>query len=255
MTADDVTPSVDAPAVFTRVLSTPPGLPWDQARVARLEAARAAPVAIQSLTLRLKRLVPWRNGKAGAFVAFYVKTEALGGGFRASRVIDGRTVTVEFKSRAQAKAEARLVAVFAGVGAASAVITLAAVITAVAVRHGADNKLDDLAGRSAQQLRQAQVLSAMKRQNSALRRADNSGAPVSEILADLASASRARRQEAPVEGFHWRPAGFGVEVRGDAQPFTGFGAVRSTRPLKPGVWLWIKARGSAVSAGPQGASR
>lgn len=250
MTAEEV-----APPVFTRVLSTPPGLPWDQARAARLEAARAAPMPIEGLTLRLKRLDPWRNGKAGAFAAFYVKTGALGGGFSASKVIDGRTVTVDFKSRAQARAEARLLAVFAGVGGAAAVAVLGAVITAAAVRHGGDGRLDDLTRDSAHQLKHAQVVSALKRQNTALQSADNEGAPIGEVLGDLAWASRMRRQDVPVEGFHWRPAGFGVEVRGDPQPFTGPGAQRSARPLKPGVWLWVRARGSVVANQARGAGR
>jgi len=243
VTADEERESDAIPAVFTRVLATPPGLPWDQARVARLEAARAAPVAIEGLTLRLKRLAPWRNGKAGSFAAFYVKTEALGGGFRTSKVIDGRTVAVEFKSRAQAKAEGRLLALFVGIGGGAAVAVLTAIIAAAAIRHSGDQRLDDLARRSSHELRQAQVTSALKRQNAALRGVDNPGAYVGEVLEDLAWASRTRRPDVPVEGFHWRPAGFGVEVRGgEAQPFADARVLRADRPLRPGVWLWIKAR-------------
>ena len=155
----------------------------------------------------------------------------------------------------KARAEARLLAIFASVGAASAVVTLTAVIAAAAVRHGADERLDDLARRSAQEVRQAQLISVLKRQNAALQSAENDGVPVGDVLVDLAWASRMRRPDVPVEGFHWRPAGFGVEVRGEAQPFTGPGALRATRPLKPGVWLWIKARGPMVPSGSQGAGR
>ena len=234
------------PPVLTRVLATPPGLPWDQARVARLEAARAAPVAIETLTLRLKRLSPWRQGKAGAFVAFYVKTEALGGGFRTSKVVDGRTLIVDFKSRAQARAEAKLLTVFAAVAGAATVALLTSVIASVAIRNAGDQRLDDLARRSAHELRQAKVTSVLKRQNAALRTADNPGVYVGEMLEDLAWASRARRSDVPLEGFHWRPAGFGVEVRGaEARPFADAAVVRAARPLRPGIWLWIKARGQA----------
>lgn len=243
MTADESREPDAIPAVFTRVLATPPGLPWDQVRIARLEAARAAPVAIGSLTLRLKRLAPWGNGKAGSFAAFYVKTEALGGGFRTSKVIDGRTIAVEFKSRAQARAEGRLLAVFVGVGGGAAVALLTAIIAAVAIRHAGDRRLDDLARRSIHELRQAQITSALKRQNAALRGVDNSGAYVGEVLEDLAWASRTRRPDVPLEGFHWRPAGFGVEVHGkEAQPFADTRVLRADRPLRSGVWLWIKAR-------------
>jgi hypothetical protein len=234
------------------MLATPPGLPWDQARVARLEAARAAPVAIETLTLRLKRLSPWRNGKAGAFVAFYVKTDALGGGFRTSKVVEGRTLTVEFKSRAQAKAEGRLLAVFVGVGGAATIALLTAVIASLAIRHAGDQRLDDLARHSAHELRQAEIASVLKRQNAAFGGVDNPGVYVGEVLKDLAWASRARRPDVPLEGFHWRPAGFGAEVRGaEARPFSDTAVVRAARPLRPGIWLWIKARGPAQPQGPR----
>lgn len=244
--------AVATPPVFTKVITTPPGLPWDQSRAARLEAVRAAPMAVAQLTLRLKRMTSWRNGRGGRYLAFYARTNALGGGFRASKTIDGRTLSVDFKSKAQAAAEARLLITLAGVAGAAALLTLTAAITAGAVRHSADKALSELERHSAHELRQAQEISAMKRQNSALLEVESPGAPLAEVITDLGWTSRMHRVDVPVEAFHWRPAGFGVEVRGEAQPFTGPGAQRTARPLRPGVWLWVKVRkpASPKASGP-----
>lgn len=252
MTVTAPTAPAATPSVFTKLITTPPGLPWDQARVARLEAARAAPVAIESLTVRLKRLAPWAKGKSGQYLAFYARANALGGGFRASKTIEGRTLSVDFKSKAQSAAETKVLAILAGVGGAAALLSVTAAIAVGAVRHSADKALDDLEQRSARELRQAQVISDMKRQNLALREVEDLGTPLSEVLAELGWASRMHRTDVPVEAFHWRPVGFGVEVRGDEQPFTGAGAQRAARPLRPGVWLWVKVRGPGrpAASGP-----
>jgi hypothetical protein len=242
------------PAVFPRVIETPPGMPWDQSRIAQLEAARAAPMAISSLTLRLKRLGRWSHGAKGKFAALYVKTEDIGSDFTASIVVEGRKLNVDFRSKAQMQAQARRTAVL-GVAVGSAVLLgVVVVLVAAAARHRADEKLDTLERLTRRQAQQAQTQNRLKRQNAALNGVADRGEPVAAVLEDLAQVSKSRLTATPLEGFHWRPEAIGVEVRGDGAPFAAGEAERLAKPLRPGVWLWARDRGPAPARRPGGAA-
>ncbi len=58
-------------------VETPPGLPWAQQQVARLEAEHRSPVQGQDIQVLLLRRSPWRMGQPGLFHAAIVRGDAL----------------------------------------------------------------------------------------------------------------------------------------------------------------------------------
>jgi hypothetical protein len=117
-------PSPEPPAepnVFVRTLSTPPGLPWEQARVADLEARHGSPLPIAEVVYRLRRLEGWRPGSPGRFAAFYVLAAEVDGRLEATAQVEGREIAVTFVTGGARIAEAgrsalRVVAIVAVAG-------------------------------------------------------------------------------------------------------------------------------------------
>ena len=66
--------SAAGPTIFVRTFTTPPGLPWDQSRVAMLEVRSGAPLPLGEVIYQLRRLDPWFVGRSARYAAFYVRT-------------------------------------------------------------------------------------------------------------------------------------------------------------------------------------
>lgn len=113
---------------FTRVVTTPPALPWDQARAAHLEARHTSPISAgtsgQSLSIIVKRLEPWRPKTAGRFVAVYLRG-APKGALSFDIEVQGRTVRVDIPSRAEQAERLRQRLWIGGTAAVMAVALLA----------------------------------------------------------------------------------------------------------------------------------
>ena len=58
-------------------IETPPGLPWAQEQVARLEAQHRSPVPTATVEILLRRRRPWRVGGEGLFQAAVVRRSDL----------------------------------------------------------------------------------------------------------------------------------------------------------------------------------
>lgn len=230
------------PPVLARTVETPRGLPWDQARAARLEAGRVAPLPIETMMLKLQRLEPWRHGAKGRFAALYVRKDQVGDGLKAVARLGERTIPVEFRSPRQVKADLRSLVLLAVAGGVAATVCFGAVGAAALRRGETVSELTRLERLAARRLRQAQESAELKRQNTALSALAEPGEPLDEVLADLAWASRNRAPEARIEGFHWRPTAYGIEARGDIAPFTTDDFSKAPRPLRAGVELWAKRR-------------
>src|SRR5688572_20809131 len=84
------------PQVFVRTFSTPSGLPWEQARAARLDAEHGAPLPLRDLLHRVKRLSPWSPGAVGRYAVFYVRRRDYRGAFETTVDVDGQPVRVTF---------------------------------------------------------------------------------------------------------------------------------------------------------------
>jgi hypothetical protein len=243
----DDTPSSE-PHVFVRVLSTPPGLPWDQARAAGLETRASAPLPIGEVVYRLRRIEPWAPGRAGRWAAFYVRADEVGETLIATPLVDGKPMSVSFLSFAEQTRRARN---FAGIGLAAGalvVVLLAGVSLALGARAKAEDRLATIEAQATRKLKQAETVEALKHQARALEAARVHGQGLDDFLNDLAWASGAKASATRIEGVHWDHGYLAVEVRGDATPFERLDrpVQKAAKPARAGVWLW----GVAPAEGP-----
>jgi hypothetical protein len=235
------------PSIFAKAIATPPGLPWDQARAAEMEARRAAPLPMANLSLQLRRLEPWRFRQAGRYAAFYTRSDQVGTGFTGSTRLGSQLFTVDFQPPGEAAARAKRMSVATSLGAVFAIVAAWAIGSALTLHAHTAKELRHLGEETAQRLTRAQSLVTLKRQTVALAGIVDRGAPLSDVLADLGEASSARKADVQIESFHWRPTVYGVLVRGDGVPYPENLARRADRPLRPDLWIWAVARTPATS--------
>jgi hypothetical protein len=239
------------PKVLVRTIPTPPGLPWDQARAARLEAVHGAPLPMADIVFRLQRLDPWRPGAPGRYVAFYVLARELTGRLDTTVEVDGRILPVSFLTPAQQRVQARRVLTI-GVAAGLAVfVVTASVGAAFAKRSQAEATLSALETRAATRLRAVEVRQKLKTQNRALEAQPDRGGRIRDALSDIAWASAAKSPEAHIEQLHWEPGLLAVEVRGTPAPFGANedrAVQKAAKPVRHGVWLWGVTRRAIASA-------
>ena len=108
------------PKVFVRVIPTPPGMPWDQARAAALEARQGAPLPLIDVAYQVRRLAPWAPGQPGRHAAFYVRAQEVGEALATVQTVDGRSLTVQFVSFAEQRRRSRRLVRLGIVGAGAA---------------------------------------------------------------------------------------------------------------------------------------
>jgi hypothetical protein len=233
-------PEATAPTVFVRTIAVPPGAPWDQSRVAGLEARVGAPLPLGEVVYQLKRLNPWRFGQPGRFAACYVRASEVGEDFTTVKEIDGRPVAIQFLSFAERRRRFRSVVATSGAVAATVVLALGALASAFAVRSDLDGRLSALRQGVALQLREATAQRRLRDQDRALVQAHVAGHTIGDVLNDLAWASANKVAGAHIDALHWQDGVIGVEVRGDVQPFADGerAVVKADKPLRPNVWLW-----------------
>lgn len=243
------------PTIFAKAITTPPALPWDQASAAELEARRAAPLPMAGLTLRLKRLEPWRPRLDGKYAALYIRTDQIGAGFVGSARVGDRTVVADFRPPGETLARAKQTGFVLITAAIAAVLTITGISAALASRHSTRDDLIQLSRLATLRLNRAQVAGLSKRQGAALASVQERGTALSDALADLAKASASRKPDVRLESFHWRPIAYGVAVRGDGVPFASNVAKRVDQPLRPDVWVWVIPRANALPASSPPAER
>jgi len=237
---DEEDAGADEPKVFARVISVPPGMPWDQRRAVGLEARAAAPLPIGEVVYRLRRLEPWTPGSAGRFVAFYVRAVEVGDQLATTVPVEGRTMAVSFLSFAEQARRARRLATLALAVGAMPLLALGSLSLALGARAKAEERLAGLELQAARKLTQAEAVERLKSQARALEAARLRGQGLNDMLKDLAWASSAKAATSRIEGVHWDHGFMAVEVRGDANPFERLDRPlqKSARPARPGVWLW-----------------
>jgi hypothetical protein len=231
------------PKPFVKVVSTPPGLPWDQTRAAELEARVGAPLPLDKVVYRVKRLEPWQPGHAARFAAVYFRGEELGGRLDATVEIDGRTLSLNFLSRQEGGRRARMLAIAAAAAGVTTFLAVAGIGMALTTRAQATAQLEALEQLVAKRSREVEVRRSLKAQAKALDQEGLAGRSLSDFLNDLAWASEAKAPGARIQAFHWDRGYLAVEARGDAAPFveTARRVERYEKPIKPGRWLWSAA--------------
>lgn len=231
----------EPPRVFTRLIVAPPALPWEQTRVAGLDARMNAPVASPDIVQLVRRLDSWRPGKPGRFLAAYARGADVGEGLTSDCQVDGRTVSISFIPAARRQAELRQTTLLVGLACATVVALAGGVAAAIAGRMTAEDALTQAEDAAARQARLAAQQALLQAQDRALQGVDGERRRIEAVTHDLAWASRARASDAVIEGFHWRPDYFAVEVRGEQSPFAATGdrqVNRAGKPVRRGVWLW-----------------
>jgi hypothetical protein len=228
------------PTIFVRTFTAPPGLPWDQRRVANLEARSGAPLPLTEVVYQLQRLAPWSVGRSARYAAFYVHSRDAVKPFQSTVDVDGRPVRVNFAPPEDARRRVMGLAALASVTAGVALAVSAAVSTAWSVRTETESRLDTLAKVAAAKTRTARELDRQRKLARSLAAEGVGGLQLDVVLADLDWAARARAPDAAIRGFHWDHGHMAVEVRGDGSPFivNDRTIVRTDKPISGHDWLW-----------------
>lgn len=243
-----------APKVFVRTVLAPPGLPWEQARTAELDARLSSPLPAGDVVYQLRRLEAWRPGSPARFAAFYVLARDVDGRLETQAQVDGRDVRVVFESAEVAADRAKRLG---AIGLAAGVIAFALVLVvslALGRRAELESKLSTAEQQADVKLRAASATARLKAQDQALRHWRDKGVPMNEVLADLGWVSAAKTGGAQIDGVHWEGGLLAVEAPGQTPPLVVFDdrkLRRSTKPIRPGVYLWAVERQDIKPALPE----
>jgi hypothetical protein len=244
-TPDAAPEAKPAPKVFVRTLLAPPGLPWEQARTAELDARLSSPLPAGHAVYQLRRLEAWRPGSPARFAAFYVLARDVDGRLETQAQVDGRDVRVVFESAEVSAERAKRLGM---VGLAAGVIAFALVLVtglALGRRAELEGKLATAEQQADAKLRSVSAKARLKTQAQALRNWQAKGLPMSEVMADLAWISSAKAGDVQVDGVHWDHDLLAIEAPGAQPPLVVFGdrsLQRSKKPIRPGVFLWAVQR-------------
>jgi len=241
-----------AGTVFVRTFSTPPGLPWEQARIADLEARSAAPLPLGDVHYRLRRLETWGPSRPARFAALYVRASETGDRFSAKAQVDGREITIEFLSRSERERQMQQVFMLIAPIAVAAAITLSALTAALSASADATDALSELQTTAAADLRNALLLDHARRDARTLDQLGMRDHTAQRVIDDLNWLSHTRSPNAHLDAVYWEPRAMALEVRGPAPPFDGPSpvAVKAAKPQRPGVSLWGVSRAVQTAKSP-----
>jgi hypothetical protein len=234
------------PSVFARAVPAPAGWPWEQVRGAELAARHEAPLPMDQMYLRLKRLTPWRPTQAALFAACYVRVAEIQERFEAQVEVEGRPVQVVFEPP-QALARRARRSLAAGLAAAAvAALLFVSIAGALLARAEGEEQLAAMERDATVKLQRAEAAQLIRRQSAALTAA-SPGDRMAAPLADLAWAMAVRAPEARIEAWRWEAGVSRVEARGEVSPFADPGrAVSREGATSGGGSLWrIEPQGSA----------
>lgn len=244
----DATPRRE-PKVFTRVISTPPGMPWRQARMADLEARQSAPLPLSDVTYRVRRLGLW-DGRAARFAAFYVRSADFTETFVAEAAVDGDKFKLRMVHPSEDRRRASRAATL-GLTAAVLTIVLAAGLTSAgAHKQRLSETLDQAEQQASSRQRQAGAIHRRTQEATLLASAAKQDLTVDNVVADLNWVAANRNTEARVQAFHWQNGALAVEALGPNPPIDAIGRPlqRSAKPVRPGIWAWVAARPDTIRA-------
>jgi hypothetical protein len=153
---------------------------------------------------------------------------------------DGRLLKFQFVSRAERVRQSRRNGLVAAVAVGLTAFIVVATAEALAVRVDTEARLRVLEQTAAARLHQARLGHQQSVESRLLNSAGARRRGLDQVLADLAWASAAKTAGAHIDAFHWRRGYFGVEVRGEGEPFVkpDRPVFRAKTPLRPNVWLW-----------------
>lgn len=210
--------AVPPPRVFARAVQAPVGWPWEQVRGAQLAARHEAPLPMDQMHLRLKRLTPWRPAQGALFAACYVRVAEIQKRFEARVEVEGRPVQVVFEPPHVLARRARRSLAVGVAAAAVAALLFVSIAGALLARAQGEEQLAVLERDATVKLQRAEAAQLIRRQSAALAAA-SPGDRVAAPLADLAWAMAARAPDARIEAWRWEDGVSRVEARGEGSPF------------------------------------
>lgn len=221
------------PRVFARAVQAPAGWPWEQVRVAQLAARHEAPLPMDQVRLRLRRLTSWRPTQAATFAACYVRASEIRERFEAEVEVEGRKVQVAFEPPEALARRARRSLLVGLAAAAVAALLFVSIAGALLARAQGEEQLAAMEHDAAVKLQRAEAAQRIRRQSAALAAA-SPGDRMAAPLTDLAWAMAARGPDARIQAWRWDHGVSRVEARGEASPFTD--PHRAVTREGPGVW-------------------
>ncbi len=228
---------------FTRVLTTPPGWPWDQTRIATLEARHTSPVSSPDIAIVMRRLQPWRFGESGRFVAIYVRDGDIHQGLKLDLEIGGKKVSVDMPSPHQKAEQSRERLWNLGLVGLITCCLIGFGMVTLQRRAAEAERMTELETLMTRKVRDAEGVARAKADAEALADLNLDNRTLDNALQDLKTLSYQRDPATRLEAFYWNKGYWAVEVRDDKTPVRDATVPlqRSTKPVRKGVWLWVSA--------------
>jgi hypothetical protein len=221
------------PRVFARTVQAPAGWPWEQVRGAQLAARHEAPLPMDQVRLRLKRLTPWRPTQGALFAACYVRASEIRERFETEVEVEGRRVQVVFEPPEALARRARRSLLVGAAAAAVAALLFVSIAGALLAHAQGEEQLAAMERDATVKLQRAEAAQLVRRQSAALT-AVSPGDRVAVPLTDLAWAMAARGPDARIQAWRWDHGVSRVEARGVTSPFTD-----PRRPaVRDGAGVW-----------------
>lgn len=234
---------------FTRLMTTPAAWPWNQTRAVELEARHTSPVSGDDVAIVMRRLLPWKPGESGKFVAIYLRGRELRDGLKLDLDIEGRRISIDMPSPQTKADQARQGIWRIGLAAVMIVCILAMALITLHRRTAEADRLTELETVMKGKVRDATGVARARDDAEALAHLDLGNRTMNQALNDLKILSLQRDPAAKLDAFYWNKGYWAVEVRGDTPPVKDATVPlqRSTKPVRKGTWLWV----SAVEDGAQ----
>jgi hypothetical protein len=228
---------------FTRTLNTPPGWPWDQVRIATLEARHTSPVSGGDIAIVMRRLQPWRFGESGRFVAIYVRDQDIKEGLKLDLDVGGKKVSVDMPSPRQKAEQSRDRLWNLGLIGLIACCLVGLGMVTLQRRTAEAERLTALETQMTRKVRDAEGVARAKADAEALAALNLKNRTVDNALRDLKTISLQRDPSVRLDAFYWNKGYWAIEVHGDSPPVKDatIPLQRSTKPVRKGVWLWVSA--------------
>jgi len=228
---------------FTRVLNTPPGWPWDQARIATLEARHTSPVSGGDIAIVMRRLQPWGFGEGGRFVAIYVRDREIQEGLKLDLEVGGKKIVIDMPSPLRKAEQARERLWNLGLAGLIACCLVGLSMMTLQRRTAEAERLTELETQMTRKVRDAEGVGRAKADAEALADLNLDNRTVDNAMQDLKVISLQRDPASRIDAFYWSKGYWAVEVHGDTPPVKDATVPlqRSTKPVRKGVWLWVSA--------------
>lgn len=203
---------------YVMTIGTPAGMPWDQWRLARLEAENSSPLPLDQLRYALRRIGRWRPGQPGRFAGAFFHRDGVRGEQAHVQELDG--VELQFLVRDEASTRAARIRRWTPLACISiaAVSLLAAFPLALADRNTANTALELLRQQAQRNLAARENARRQHAENISLAQVGARGSSLANALDDIGWLARARDPASGIVALEWTPDGLLISSAGPSNP-------------------------------------